>query len=43
LHEKAAGFFDLCFDAKRSAEIMLQRIRRFVGGISNNHPPDRCR
>jgi hypothetical protein len=43
LHEKAAGFFDLCFDAKRSAEIMLQRIRRFVGSISNNHPPDRCR
>ena len=29
LREKAAGFLDLCFDAKRAAEITLQPIRRF--------------
>ena len=27
--EKAAGFLDLCFDARRAAEITLQPIRRF--------------
>jgi Uroporphyrinogen decarboxylase (URO-D) len=29
LRENAAGFLDLCFDAKRAAEITLQPIRRF--------------
>jgi uroporphyrinogen decarboxylase len=29
LREKAASFLDLCFDAKRAAEITLQPIRRF--------------
>jgi uroporphyrinogen decarboxylase len=29
LREKAAGFLDLCFDARRAAEITLQPIRRF--------------
>jgi uroporphyrinogen decarboxylase len=29
LREQAAGFLDLCFDAKRAAEITLQPIRRF--------------
>ena len=29
LREKAAGFLNLCFDAKRAAEITLQPIRRF--------------
>ena len=29
IREKAAGFLDLCFDAKRAAEITLQPIRRF--------------
>ena len=29
LREKAGGFLDLCFDAKRAAEITLQPIRRF--------------
>src|SRR5215475_6849816 len=29
LREKAAGFLDLCFNAKRAAEITLQPIRRF--------------
>jgi uroporphyrinogen decarboxylase len=29
LREKAAGFLDLCFDAKRAVEITLQPIRRF--------------
>ncbi len=29
LREKADGFFDLCFDPKRAADITLQPIRRF--------------
>lgn len=29
MREKAAGFLELCFDAKRAAEITLQPIRRF--------------
>jgi uroporphyrinogen-III decarboxylase len=29
LREKAANFLDLCFDAKKAAEITLQPIRRF--------------
>jgi uroporphyrinogen decarboxylase len=29
LREKAAGFLDLCFDAKRAAEITLQPVHRF--------------
>jgi uroporphyrinogen decarboxylase len=29
LREKAAGFLDLCFDARRAAEITLQPVRRF--------------
>ena len=29
MRAKAAGFLDLCFDAKRAAEITLQPIRRF--------------
>jgi uroporphyrinogen decarboxylase len=28
LREKAAGFLDLCFDAKRAVEIALRPIRR---------------
>jgi uroporphyrinogen decarboxylase len=29
IRAKAAGFLDLCFDAKRAAEITLQPVRRF--------------
>jgi uroporphyrinogen decarboxylase len=29
IRERTAGFLDLCFDAKRAAEITLQPIRRF--------------
>ncbi len=29
IRERAAGFLDLCFDAKRAAEITLQPVRRF--------------